>query len=172
MGHFVGTAYERGEGIPNLGTATADSATACRAYLICSPRAKINVRQLSTITQSDVERTSRSIGRVVIPTDNRSLQPLVGVQRFAIDQLLNPNTAVLSPGGRWKEDIVLTGNFATASQTDAAQNLMRRFQASLRKICTRVRGSYVGPEAMSLLQSGARLTDAEQCPREFDLTLP
>jgi len=164
--------YGRGAEIPNLGTAPADAATACPAYLVCSSDTKINLRQLSTIIQPNTERTSTPIGRVAIPRDNRSLQPLEGAQRFAIDQLLNPDTAVLTPGGRWKQDIVLTGSFATASQSDAAQRLMRRFQASLRKTCMRVRGSYVGPEAMVLLKSGARLTDAEQCPREFDLTLP
>ena len=90
-----------------------------------------------------------------------------------MDQFYNPDTITFSPGGRWTEDVLLYGRFATVSAffSDYAKRLMNRFRYQSEKHFVRVRGSYVGPGAMALLKAGKRLTIAQQSPREFDLSL-
>jgi hypothetical protein len=47
---------------------------------------------------------------------------------------------------------------------------MKRFNAEIRKEFSKVKAFWVGPNALTLLNAGKRLTDASQSPREFDLT--
>src|SRR4051812_20016833 len=63
-----------GSDIPNLGTARYESAVACDNFLICDK------------------------GRDVIA---RKLSPLGGVERFALDQLVESAHHCLHPGGVW-----------------------------------------------------------------------
>jgi len=86
-----------------------------------------------------------------------------------VDQLVNPDTVVLNPGGVWRGDILLYGRVATVSGSAESQRLMRRFRAAIRSGFRQVRAFWVGPEALRMLHSGKRLTIAEQSPRGFDL---
>ena len=86
-----------------------------------------------------------------------------------MDQLANPDTVTLTPGGVWTQDIVLYGRVATASDSKASQELMRRFACAIKKQFTKIRAFYVGPKARELLDKGKRLTIAAQSPRDFDL---
>jgi hypothetical protein len=71
----------------------------------------------------------------------------------------------------WNEKILLAGSIGTASETQASQALMKRFQAAFKKTFSKVKAYYVGPKALTLLKSGTRLTISAQSPPEFDLTL-
>ena len=145
MGHDRDRAYEsysRGREISNLGEATCDSAINCTSFLVCRAGEEIKVRPITLNT---------------------------GVEVFAVDQLLNPNTVTFSPGGLWKQEVVLHGRVATTSDSKPAQELMRRFQSAIKKSFTKVKAFYVGPQANALLESGKRLTIAVQTPREYDL---
>jgi hypothetical protein len=134
--------YLHGADIPNLGRASRDSASSCEHYLVTPATVPISVE------------TFEGIG---------------GVQRYCMDQSLNPDTVELTPAGVWGDDFVLDGRVATISGTAIAQGLMKRFHTAITKRFTKVRAFWVGPEALALLRAGKRLTAATQCPPEFDL---
>jgi hypothetical protein len=147
--------------IPGLGIASHPSAVGCCKYLVCNVDTVIKPRELKTLTEADVAES--------IIANKESLKPLIGVNRYAIDQLMNPDTISFAAGGIWKDEILLHGGIGTASQTEVSLSHFKRFQAALRKSFTKVRAFYVGPEALDLLKSGMRLTISAQSPREFDL---
>lgn len=134
--------FAAGAGIPNLGKATAESAAACETFLVCEQETPINLRALHGSTG----------------------------ERVCVDQLANPDSVTFTPGGIWNEDVVLHGRIATASESPISQALMKRFQAVIKKTCSRVKAFYVGPKALVLLESGKRLTISAQSPHEFDLS--
>ena len=94
-----------------------------------------------------------------------------GGTNYHVDQVFNPDTVIFTPGGLWTEEIVLNGRFATASLSEQAKRLMTRFSHQVKKHFVRVKAYHVGPKAFGLLESGKRLTIAQQSPREVDLTL-
>jgi hypothetical protein len=135
--------FDRGAAIPNLGK--ADHENGSETYFVHERDARLRFRRL------------RGVG------GNRVI---VG------DQSREPDTVSFTPGGLWKRNIVLRGTISTISDSPVSRRLMRRFQAAMKKCFSRVYFYYVGPKALELLKSGARLTAAEQCPRERDLVLP
>jgi hypothetical protein len=128
--------------IPNLGKASSEAAIGCTSYL---------VSDLKTEIKSDP---------FVMKT---------GARMFSIDQLLNQDTVLLTPAGEWSDDIVLYGRVATVSNSPPAQELMKLFRSALKKNFKKVKAYYIGPKALSLFQSGYRLTISAQSPPEFDL---
>jgi hypothetical protein len=92
-----------------------------------------------------------------------------GKDRWSVDQLANPDSTVLRHGGLFKETVLLSGEVRTAYRTAVAQRLQRAFDAAIRKHFVKIQAFYVGPAAEALLDSGCRLTAAEQSPLEFDL---
>lgn len=128
-----------GEEIPNLGKASADSSVGCDAFLVC-------------------DRETPVTPRVLLESD-----------RVCIDQLINPDTVVFTPGGLWNDQVLLHGKVGTASDSEASQSLMRRFKSAIKKTFTKVNAFYVGPKAFELQKSGTRLTISVQSPFEFDL---
>jgi hypothetical protein len=137
--------FDTGRGLPNLGIATADQSGNCDSYLVLDVQTPVNLRTLQGF-------------------DSR--------QRVLIDQLLNPDSVTFISGGVWNDGVVISGSLGTASDSNAAQTLMRRFHSAIRKVFTKVGAYYVGPEALALWKRGARLTDAVQSPPEFDLAPP
>jgi hypothetical protein len=99
----------------------------------------------------------------------RQLSRYEGKDRWSIDQLANPDSTVLRHGGLYGENVLLQGEIRTAYKTKVAMRLQRAFDAAIRKHFVRIKAFYVGPGAAALLDSGRRLTAAEQCPPEFDL---
>lgn len=147
MGNFdrpVCERFDRGTDIHSLGQATANSATACDAFLVTTPDVPVHVRAVETYS---------------------------GERRYCIDQFVNPDTVVFSPGGLWAEAAILSGRAGTVSDTATAKDLMGRFRFGLRKSFRRVKAYWVGPGAYDLLRAGYRLTASVESPREFDLTL-
>jgi hypothetical protein len=135
--------FLRGADIPNLGVANRETGSSCDSFLVT---------------------------RTTVPIGIRSLKGANGLQRYLMDQLLNPDTVGLTPAGRWGEDIILEGIVGTASDSPASQELMRKFNSAFKKSFTKVQGRFVGPQALALFKAGKRLTQAAQSPPEFDLT--
>src|SRR5262249_1559815 len=104
-----------------------------------------------------------------VPVVAREIRLTDGSIRFCVDQLSNPDSVTFISGGIWSDDIVLHGRVATASDTEASQQLMKRFAAVFRKKFSKIKAFWVGPRAMALLDAGRRLTISVQSPREFDL---
>jgi hypothetical protein len=137
--------YFRGADLPSLGRATSESASTSQSFLICEAGVSVRVR----------------------PVALRS-----GGTNYHIDQLINPDTITFTPGGLWRENIVLYGRLASATpHSECAKRVMSRFRDQMNKLFVRVKTYYVGPSAVLLLKAGKRLTIAEQSPNDFDLTL-
>jgi len=116
-----------------------------------------------------VNRPTISIAGQEITVDRRHLKAVVGLERFSIDQLVNPDTITFTAGGLWNGEILLHGRFGTASESKSSQELLKRFGDAIATEFTKINAFYVGSNALELLKRGTRLTIAEQSPREFDL---
>ena len=99
----------------------------------------------------------------------RQLSRHEGRDRWSVDQLANPDSTVLRHGGLFKENVLLAGEVRTAFKTAVALRLQRAFDAAIREHFVKIQAFYVGAAAEALLDSGCRLTAADQCPPEFDL---
>jgi hypothetical protein len=128
--------------LPDLGRASAPSAVGCDSYLVTGRDLAVHPRR-------------------IVSND--------GTVWFAIDQVLNPDTVEISPGGIWEDDVVLSGRVATLPGSEYADTLVRAYRNAVRKHFVRIRAFWVGPRARSLLDAGKRLTMAVQSPREYDL---
>ncbi|UCV03336.1 hypothetical protein [Dechloromonas denitrificans] len=148
MGNFLeptvdsfGSAAE----IPNLGIANVGSSSVCESYLV----------------------SERKTAFVVLPLVGSS-----GIARYCVDQLNNPDSVTFTPAGLWDNgNILLHGRVGTASNSVQSLALIKLFSSVIKKKFRKVKAFYVGPKAFGLLESGKRLTIAEQSPREFDLVI-
>jgi hypothetical protein len=78
-------------------------------------------------------------------------------------------------GGLFRDECLITGYVATASESREGIRLFDRFYRALRTRFVRVGSGYrslVGPEALGLLQAGMRFTDSVTSPRTLDFKLP
>src|SRR6266581_4394341 len=144
MGQAQALDYETftaGAELPNLGKASSDSAINSDSFLVA--------------------------GRPV-PIKMRRVKAAAGAERLYVDQLDNPDTVVLTPGGIWGTDIVLHGRVTTVSESGASQELMKEFHGTFRRRFTKIKAFFVGPKAVVLLEAGKRLTISAQSPRDFD----
>jgi hypothetical protein len=148
MGQFPSKADFRtflsGADIPSIGKASADSAINCDSYLILEAQTPVQPRLIRTVNN---------------------------VERFAIDQLLNPDSITFTPAGLRNDEAVLNGRLATASNSQISQDLMRQFHSAIKKTFPKVKAFFVGTRALHLLKQGKRLTISTQSPRELDLTM-
>jgi len=94
-----------------------------------------------------------------------------GGTKYAVDQEANPSSIAILPGGLFENRCLLAGQIGTAAEDEEALALFRDFGKLVTKGFKRVKGYAIGPEALSLLQRGVRLTTSADTPREYDLTL-
>lgn len=134
--------YASGAAIPNLGQAPSGHAISEPTFLV--------LRRTTTLVIREVP------------------QQLGGV-KFAIDQLLNPDSTVFWPGGLFARDALISGRIATNGMTDAARQLQQVMIRTVTKGFRKVRAFWLGPEAALMWESGARLTMAVQMPPDYDL---
>ena len=128
--------------IPDFGCAVHPTAIANPTFLISTEGQKIHVRE--------------------VPQKSGGI-------RFAIDQLINPDTISLSPGGRFGNDVILYGRIDTVSESPTSKDLFRFVGRALKKAFVRRQEYLVGPEALEAWKAGTRLTIGVASPREFDL---
>jgi hypothetical protein len=93
-----------------------------------------------------------------------------GGTKYAVDQLVNPGTVVIRPGGKYRDVAVIAGMVSTVHRDGTADKLMKAFSASLKTDFVRVKSYAVGPEAKKLHDLGLRLTKSVQMRQEFDLS--
>lgn len=137
--------FERAAEIPNLGVADEWSGIECAAYLVAVASRGVQVR---TPTGDD------------------------GATRHVVDELGNPDALTMRAAGRWGADLVLAGSVGSASGSDDAERLMKRFRAGFKKAGFETVKRYrVGPEALAMLKAGGRLTPSERAVKRSDLTL-
>jgi hypothetical protein len=128
---------------------------------------------IPNLGQSDWETGSTSatflVTKATVPVGIEKVTGTGGIQRYCLDQLLNPDSVILTPAGVWGEHFVLNGRVATISNSLTSQELMKHFLSAFRKYFAKVKAFWVGPQAMELLRAGKRLALSSQSPREFDL---
>jgi hypothetical protein len=130
--------------IPDLGRAFHRSAVANRQYLVSLKGTVLRIQ--------DVPQYSGGI-------------------LFAVDLMLNGDSIVFSPGGRYSNDVMLYGMIGTLSPPPsvASKNLYTFVARAFRKDFKKVREYFIGPEALDLMASGVRLAMDATSPAEFDL---
>lgn len=103
--------------------------------------------------------------------DIREIKLRAGGVNYAIDQLANPASFTFSHGGFYATDVLLHGRIGTSSEHPDSVRLYRAFASCIAKAFSRVRAFYVGPQALSELKRGCRLTIGADSPRDYDLAL-
>jgi hypothetical protein len=98
----------------------------------------------------------------------RRLETMQGA-RFFVDELLNPESATLALGHRPSVSVLTPGSIGTTSKAGEGVQIVWEFRKAMANYFTKVRAYWVGPEALALLRSGARLTLSEQSAPSFDL---
>jgi hypothetical protein len=99
----------------------------------------------------------------------REIHLRAGGIKFAVDQLENADSTVFWPGGLWNSDVLIAGRIATTGVTNTAKELQRVMVRTLTRGFRRVGAFWLGSEALSMFEAGARLTADAQMPREYDL---
>lgn len=89
--------------------------------------------------------------------------------RYFVDQLLNPESQILTPGGRWANDIVLEGRIASVLKTPFSSKVERLFRRLASAKFEKIKGIYVGREAAEILDAGGRLASAVNANPDYDL---
>jgi len=92
-----------------------------------------------------------------------------GGNKYAVDQLANPGSVVIRPGGKYDDATLISGMVGTVHHDKTAQMLIQAFSDMLERDFTKVKSYYVGPEAKKLHSTGMRLTKSLNGPKEFDL---
>jgi hypothetical protein len=129
--------------IENLGKAPKGNQSLCERYLVLPADAELQIRR---VAQSD------------------------GGTRYAVDQLHNPTSIVLQPGGAFGDGYLIGGHIGTASNHTDALQLFRDFHRSVTREFRKHRDYFVGLEALKLQQKGVRLiTMHVDEAQEFDL---
>jgi hypothetical protein len=136
--------YSSWSELPSLGVSSCESAVGSDAFIVAPVGVKVVTRPIRLSTDEVVHR---------------------------IDQLANPDTVVLRPGGIWRETIVLYGTFETAYDSEVTKPMLSSFEKGLRNTFRKVKAYWVGPAAFRILERGGRLTLAEQSHSDVDLKL-
>jgi hypothetical protein len=137
----VCTSMVSGNDIPQLGKASGESSTTCDTFL--------------------VTRTA-SIAMREIDLDG-------GGEHYLVDQLANPDSVTLTPGGLRKDTILISGRVATASDSQTSKDLMAEWSVAIRRSWTKVKAFYLGPAAAEFWRSSGRLTISVGASSDFDL---
>jgi hypothetical protein len=128
--------------IPDFGHCVRPSSVGNKRYLVSAQGTKIHVRPVP-----------QHAGGVL----------------YAVDQLVNPDTMIVSPGGRYGQHVILSGRLDTVSHSAAAKKLYSSAARIFRRTFVRHEEFLLGPEAASLWTNGVRLTASASSPVAFDV---
>ncbi|MCC3157422.1 hypothetical protein LJ737_09230 [Hymenobacter sp. 15J16-1T3B] len=99
----------------------------------------------------------------------RAIPQRKGSVNYAIDQLINPDTITIRPGGIFRAEVLIEGTIGTASKSKYALSTYKFFRRTLTKHFKKLEfGCYIGSEAESFLKQGWRLVQSELQPKEYD----
>src|SRR5439155_1826840 len=128
--------------LENLGTAVAGDSNREPTFLVLRSEASLKVREV-------LQRR--------------------GALKYAVDQLNNPESIVLKPGGRYGDSVIIAGMAGTVHHDKCAAELLAAFLKAFKARFTKAKSYIVGTEALKLLNWGFRLTKSISSPIEFDL---
>jgi hypothetical protein len=134
----------------------------------------LEVKGLGLNPQGDHNRGDRFLvlDRAIRIDIRKVLQPKGGV-RYFVDQLANPTSIVISPGGLYLDNGLVCGHIGTASDHAGSVVLYKQFTKALKTGFEHIGNYWVGPEAVHLLDGHTRLlTMGFDEPSEYDLKRP
>lgn len=108
---------------------------------------------------------------LIVPDGLEVRSRSTATRRMIIDESANPAAVLLRPGGRYSNNCLISGEFATLAQQPGARVLFERLSEAVRRRFEDVGAYAVGPEAHKLLVKGARLTPGVNRPRAQDLSV-
>ncbi|MEZ6037407.1 MAG: hypothetical protein R3F29_08000 [Planctomycetota bacterium] len=110
---------------------------------------------------------------MVLPVETevrvRPVHQRSGGIKFAIDQLLNPDSVVCCFGGVHVEGVMISGEASTIGTSDASRAMFKLLARHLTKGFKRIGSYWVGGEAGQLLDRGWRLTSSVTSSEDYDL---
>ena len=109
------------------------------------------------------------IHKVAETIDVREIPQRRGGVRYSVDQQMNPHTVGLRAGGTFGENVVISGQLGLGTGDPRSDELAKLLLREMKKRFTKIKSYYVGAEALSLFDSGARLTINFAAPPEYDL---
>jgi hypothetical protein len=99
----------------------------------------------------------------------RPVEQSVGLTKYAVDQVANPDTIVLETGGLFGANCLIAGQLGTASQSQRSVELFDVLRSAVRRRFEKRKEYYLGREAKQLLDRGVRLTANASAPEMYDL---
>lgn len=95
-----------------------------------------------------------------------------GGVKFVVDQHNSGSSSFLfCPGGMYRREALISGELGPSMSNDTSTELFGIFCRELLKGFTKVKLYHVGPEAMSLLREGLRLTESVTAEKQCDLAI-
>jgi hypothetical protein len=88
----------------------------------------------------------------------RKVPQKAGGDKFAIDQMLIPDSLYFQSGGMFSDKIIVPGKVGILHQTATSEGLYRSFEKFMRRNFSKVKSYHVGREAYALWQKGMRLS--------------
>ena len=92
-----------------------------------------------------------------------------GGVRYAVNQLANPRSVALMPGGLYPPDFRLYGRVGTASDAEFSVRLYRAFAAATGELFRRVGACLRRPTGGGVVARWAEASIGADSPREYDL---
>ncbi|KLU25972.1 hypothetical protein EOS_11930 [Caballeronia mineralivorans PML1(12)] len=143
--------YETARDIPDLGVAAANQTVNCARYLVVEH-------------STGVTPMTRHIGKNLPDGGKWYTAYEAGNCRECVE---------FNAGGFWSDGTLINGLVQTWSDDPAAQRLMRRFAAGLKKnFVAKINVYWIGREANEFLKNGGRLTFNSSAPPEFNIKIP
>jgi hypothetical protein len=103
------------------------------------------------------------------PIASREVKQKAGGVKYALDQLINPNTMGLMFGGLHNQHHLIVSQIGSATETPESVALMTAFKKALKETSVTVKSIYLSPMAVKMLDDGARLSSAPKGAMEYDL---
>lgn len=103
---------------------------------------------------------------------SRSIEQRDGGVLYDVGPLENPHSIIFQPGGIYGDNCIIIGSLGTVSESEESIRLYQFFKKEITKNFKKIKGVYVGPEAVMFARSGYRLITMhiEQSP-EYDLSI-
>lgn len=136
--------YNSGNDIPGLSHADYPDSSGCRSYLILKAEDQVKIR------------------KIILKT---------GGEKYAVDQLFNPESIVLRHGGWWDSEHILFGTLSLVDSNAKSKTILSEFRKFIGKRFVKVNAFSVGFEALAELKKGTRLCVGVKSPVELDLKL-
>lgn len=95
-----------------------------------------------------------------------------GGHMYAVDQIGNPHSVVLQCGGVFDEHRLIASQLGTVGTSKQSGGIYSLFAKAICKKFEKIQSYYVGPEAVGMLDSGARLAPTVKSPKKYDLVRP